>query len=72
MANIESIRPSISTLPREEVLGIVMQIRRSRRERKPTQNKAKAKRIAKSKNILNMIDSMTPDQAAALIKKLEG
>jgi hypothetical protein len=71
MATISDIKPSITQLSDEEALALIKQLRFDRRQPPPkkTRKKTAAKKPVSTKALLN---ALTPEQKAALIKQLGG
>jgi hypothetical protein len=71
MATISDIKPSITQLSDEEAQALIKQLRFDRRQPPPkkTRKKTAAKKPVSTKALLN---TLTPEQKAALIKQLGG
>ena len=71
MADLRSIRLSILELPYDEQVQLHLRIRESRKTPKKPQTKAKAKRITEKKSFQKAVNSLSKEELARLIKKLE-
>ena len=62
-------KPSISQMNTADVLSLILQVR----NRRQTPNPASKKRCAKIKkdSFISMIDKMTPEQAAEILRRIE-
>ena len=71
MAQLQDIKPSLSELDPLARMVIHKSIRSSRLVAKAPPTKAAAKRKQNRKDVYSMVQNMTPEQAAALIKMLK-
>lgn len=77
MANVDDLKQSITELPREQAINLLLDIRQARRlvvESKVRRRaQPKTTKPKKSKNaLLSVIGGMTPEQAQKLIEELKG
>lgn len=71
MANLQSLKPSITSLPLHAQMDIHEAIRISRMVTKQPKTKAAAKRKTEKKAGINALNSLSLQQAQALLDKLK-
>lgn len=72
MANLESLKPSITKLTFQEALGIILEVRKRRTEYKPPKKKLNTTtRKTKKQKVSALIDSMNSNELEALKKLLQ-
>lgn len=75
MANIDSLKLSITQLDRREALAVIRQVRESRASLKQTINRRSpsvSKAVKERDKMDKMINQLTPEMARSLLDKLTG
>ena len=71
MTNLKDLgKPSISGMNTADALSLVLQVRRRRQTPNPASKKRGAK--IKKESLATLVDNMTPEQAAEVLKRIGG
>jgi Spy/CpxP family protein refolding chaperone len=74
MATIHSLKKSYSELDIDEKMALIREIRALRREPKPVKRRSSVRTARKKKKLSmdEMLNALTPEQRATLLKQLGG
>jgi hypothetical protein len=72
MADLSTLKPSLSNLDDKTGLDLIIAIRKSRRTSKPPATKAQRSRRQEKKTMVDLVEGLSPEQIEKLINLLEG